>query len=61
MINIREYDLQELVSNDGTSIGKTEQGVIREDRLDSHGSSMENPFMTQCTESLHTTQHVILL
>ena len=52
MINIREYDLQELVGYDGASIGETKQGVISEDCLDSHGSSVENTFMAQCTEGL---------
>lgn len=52
MIDICEYDLKELVSYDGASIGKTKQGVISEHCLDSHRSSMENTFMTQCTECL---------
>lgn len=52
MINICEYDLQELVGYDGASVGKTKQGVIGEDCLDSHGSSVENTFMAQRTEGL---------
>ena len=52
MINICQYDLQKLVGYDGASISKTKQGVIGEDGLDSYGSSMENTFMTQCTEGL---------
>ena len=52
MIDVGENDLEELVGYDGASIGKTKQGVIGEDRLDSHGSSVENTFMAQCTEGL---------
>ena len=52
MIDVGENDLEELVGYDGASIGKAKQGVIGEDRLDSHGSSVENTFMAQRTEGL---------
>ena len=61
MVDIREYDLQELVGDDGASIGKTKQGVISEHRLDSHGSSVENTFMAQCTEGLQIKENTLVL
>ena len=61
MINICEYDLQELVGDDGASISKTKQGVIGEHCLDSHRSSVENTFMAQCTEGLQSKENTPVL
>ena len=52
MIDVREYDLEELVCYDRASIGKTKQGVIGEHGLDSHGSRVENTLVAKCTEGL---------
>lgn len=61
MVDVGENDLKELVGYDGASISKTKQGVIGEDCLDSHGSSMENTFMTQRTEGLYIEEILLVL
>lgn len=46
MVNVSQHDFQELVGYDGAAVCKPKQGVICEDCLDAHGTSMDDTFMT---------------
>lgn len=52
MVNVCQDNLQELVGDDRTAIGKPKQRVVGEDSSHSHSPGMENSFMAEGTEGL---------
>ena len=50
MMYVRQDDLQELVGDDGAAIREAKEGVVSEDRTDSHGAGVHDAFMAQGTE-----------
>jgi hypothetical protein len=46
VINVRECELEELVHDDTAGVGESKERVICEACLESHGSSMNDGFVT---------------
>lgn len=51
MVHIAQSELQELVGEDGSCIGETEQGMVRKDRPQSHCTRMEDSLLTETAQA----------
>lgn len=61
MVDITKGEFEELVGENAGSIGKAEQGMVREDGPDAHGASMECCFPTEAAQRGVAVYNVDLL
>ena len=52
MIDVRQCEAQEFVGQYGANISKPEERMICEDRLEIHGTAVNQRLMSQCGKGL---------